>query len=77
MTDWNNKKFVMQAVAQNGMKLQYASEQLKNDREVVLHAVDQNGMLGLECHWINQRAISVLPVASQFARINQNLFFFI
>ena len=33
----------MVAVAQNGSALQYASDELKNDKEIVMAAVAQNG----------------------------------
>jgi hypothetical protein len=33
----------LQAVAQNGESLKYASEELQNNKEVVLQAVVQNG----------------------------------
>jgi hypothetical protein len=38
-----NKKIVLAAVYQNGMALQYAPEELQNDKEVVMAAVRQNG----------------------------------
>ena len=34
---------VLEAVKQNGSALKYASEELKNDKEVVLEAVKQDG----------------------------------
>jgi len=39
----SEREIVHQAVAQNGMALQYAAEELKSDREVVLQAVAQAG----------------------------------
>jgi len=39
MTDWNNKEEVLEAVRMFGDNLQYASEELRADREVVLAAV--------------------------------------
>jgi predicted rRNA methylase YqxC with S4 and FtsJ domains len=32
---WSDKKVVLEAVKQNGCSLEYASEELKNDKEVV------------------------------------------
>ena len=39
---YNDKAFMLTAVQQNGMALQYASEQLKSDRDVVLAAIRKN-----------------------------------
>ena len=41
--DWNNKNDALKAVKQNGLALEYASDELKNDKEVVLAAVKQYG----------------------------------
>ena len=38
-----DKDDVMQAVAQNGLSLQFASKELQNDKDVVIKAVAQNG----------------------------------
>ena len=35
MTDWNNKEEVLEAVKNYGPELQYASEELRADKEVV------------------------------------------
>ena len=35
----NNKEYVLAFVKQNGLDLKYASDELKNDKEVVLSAV--------------------------------------
>ena len=43
MTDWNNKEEVLEAVKEDGTKLENASEELRNDREVVMTAVKQYG----------------------------------
>ena len=43
MTDWNNKEEVLEAVKNYGPELQYASEELRADREVALAAVKNNG----------------------------------
>ena len=40
MTDWNNKKEVLEAVKEDGTKLENASEELRNDKEVVIIAVE-------------------------------------
>ena len=42
-TTWNNRADVLDAVQQNGFLLQYASYELRNDKEVAKVAVDQNG----------------------------------
>lgn len=56
------------AVAQNGVSLQYASDELKMNRELVLEAVRQNGM-SIHCvPWMN----SDLDVA--FYAVSQNGF---
>ena len=34
-TDWSDKKEVLKAVSENGVELDYASDELKADREVV------------------------------------------
>ena len=39
MTDWNDKEEVLTAVRKNGGALQFASEELRADREIVLAAV--------------------------------------
>lgn len=39
---WQNKTFVMAAVEKEGLALNYASEDLKNDRDVVMKAITQN-----------------------------------
>ena len=41
--EYENKEVVMADVSQNGRALQYASEELRNDKKVVLMAVSQNG----------------------------------
>ncbi len=38
----NNKDFVLNAVKQDGMLLQYANDLLKDDFEIVYEAVNQN-----------------------------------
>ena len=43
MTDWNDKEQVIQAVSGNGFDLQYASDELKADRGIVLAAVQDYG----------------------------------
>ena len=43
MTDWNNKEEVLEAVREDGMKLENASEELRADKEVVLAAVKDWG----------------------------------
>jgi hypothetical protein len=47
MTDWNDKEQVIKAVSKDGMLLEYASDELKADREIVLAAV-QNRSKGLQ-----------------------------
>ena len=42
--DWNSKDEVMKAVQQNGMNLQYASEKLRGDKDIVFSAVKSDGM---------------------------------
>ena len=39
MTDWNNKKEVLEAVREDGHALKRASEELKADKDVVMAAV--------------------------------------
>jgi hypothetical protein len=39
----NNRAFVLEAVKQNGLELQFASKQFRNDKQVVLEAVKQDG----------------------------------
>jgi hypothetical protein len=39
----STKEQVLKAVKQDGLYLQYASEELRGDKEVVLAAVKQNG----------------------------------
>jgi hypothetical protein len=43
MVDWSNKEFVLAAVTQYGMALQFAHDDLKQDMEIVLAAVTQHG----------------------------------
>ena len=40
----NEKEVILQNVVQNGLSLQYASEQLKSDKEVVLLPFAQHGI---------------------------------
>ena len=40
---WADREFVLEAVKQHGLALEYAAESLKADCEVVLEAVRQNG----------------------------------
>jgi hypothetical protein len=37
--NWNDKDFVLEKVKQDGWALQYASEELQNDKEVALEAI--------------------------------------
>ena len=39
LSSWSNKGFVLTAVTENGNALEYASQELRMDREVVLAAV--------------------------------------
>ena len=45
MTNWNNKKEVLEAVSENGDALEQASEELRADKEVVLAAVKDWGLV--------------------------------
>ena len=40
----SDRKAVLEAVKEDGLALDYASEDLKADREIVLAAVKQNGL---------------------------------
>ena len=42
--NWSNKGDVLKRVKKNGFALQDASDELKNDKEIVLAAVNQNGI---------------------------------
>lgn len=42
MTGWENKNKVLKAVKEDGLLLKYASETLRNDREVVIEAIKNN-----------------------------------
>ena len=44
MTDWNNKEEVLEAVREDGYAFEYASDELKADREAVLAAVQQDAL---------------------------------
>ena len=64
----------MQAVSRNGYALQYATEALKGDREIVMAAVSQNGLaLQLAAEWLKgereivMAAVSGHGVALRFA----------
>lgn len=46
---WNDKIFVLETVKISGASLKYASEELRNDKEVVLEAVRQKGDYWTEC----------------------------
>ena len=39
-----NKNIVLQAVALNGLALEFAAQELQNDREIVKEAIMQNGL---------------------------------
>ena len=41
--NWNNKKFVLDHIKRDPKYLQYASEDLKNDKEIIFEAVKFNG----------------------------------
>jgi len=43
--DWTNKKYVLSKVKREGEDLEFASDELKNDREVVLAAVQKKAKL--------------------------------
>ena len=43
MTDWNNKEEVLKKLEYQAYYLEYASEELKSDREFILSAVKKNG----------------------------------
>ena len=40
-TDWSSKIEVLEAVSEDGVKLRYASDELKADKEIVLTAVKE------------------------------------
>ena len=40
-TDWSDKKEVLKAVSENGIQLQYASDDQKADKEIALAAVKE------------------------------------
>jgi hypothetical protein len=42
--NWDNKVYVLSRVSNDGLKLQYASDRLKNDKEIVLKAVSNYGL---------------------------------
>ncbi len=42
--DPNNKKVVIKAILQGKIDLQHASERLRNDKDVVIAAVQQDGL---------------------------------
>nr|WP_317279415.1 DUF4116 domain-containing protein [uncultured Fusobacterium sp.] len=42
MTGWENKNKVLKAVKEDGLLLKYASETLRNDRELVIEAIKNN-----------------------------------
>ena len=41
--DWNDKEEVLKLVQREGLYLKFASKELRNDKDVVLTAVQQNG----------------------------------
>ena len=42
--DWDNKEEVLLYLKQNGMRLEFATKKIKNDREAVLTACESNGL---------------------------------
>ena len=38
----NDKEYIMEAVKENGKFLEYASEELKNDKEIVMQALNND-----------------------------------
>lgn len=60
--DWNNKKDVLDVVKINGCSLQYASDELKDDYEIVLEACRREGYN--------------LKYASERLRTNENIVLF-
>ena len=49
-----NKKEALKAVKQNGWALEFASDELKNDREVVLEAVKEKGSAGFALEYASE-----------------------
>ena len=47
----DNKQFVLIAVQQDGIALKYVSSRLQADLDVVLRAVNQNGLAIAWAHW--------------------------
>jgi len=45
---FDNKDFVMHVIVQDGHLIEYASERLRADRDVVNAAIDMNGYMGLQ-----------------------------
>ena len=39
--NWNDKKFVIKKVKQNGCALEYAGEELRNDLQVAVEAINE------------------------------------
>ena len=61
-----DRAFMLDAVAQNGLVLQYASETLKNDRSLVLAAVTQNGLaLQYVCDALREDREIILAAVNQ------------
>ena len=46
--DWNDKQQVLQQVSKNGLFLTFASDDLKDDEEVVMTAIKEN-----HTTWVN------------------------
>ena len=75
-----DRAFMLDAVAQNGLVLQYASETLQNDRSLVLAAVTQNGLaLQYVCDALREdreiilAAVNQNDEALQYARLPFNV----
>ena len=41
--DWNNKEDVLKEIKRNGFRLNYVSEELKDDPEIVIEALKRDG----------------------------------
>ena len=52
--DWTDKKQVMAVVSRRGYDIQWASDALKDDEEVVMQAVSQDSVVGSRGLYINE-----------------------
>jgi hypothetical protein len=66
----NDRKKVLSSVQKDGMKLKYASDELKNDKNVVMTAVKQNGLALKFCPFFDDFEVAMEAVKQNGSALN-------